>query len=86
MSSYDNHDEAIAVVGIGCRLPGRVKSLESFWDLFVDVLAGRDGIIEVPKDRWNLTPSKRVTTMNGETVSRGAPHFADLTNLDGERE
>jgi acyl transferase domain-containing protein len=43
--------EPIAIVGIGCRLPGGVRSPDDLWDL----LAGSvDAITEVPKDRWHL--------------------------------
>lgn len=40
--------EPIAVVGMACRLPG-AAGLTSFWDLLRE---GRDGITEVPSDRW----------------------------------
>jgi acyl transferase domain-containing protein/surfactin synthase thioesterase subunit len=39
----------IAVVGIGCRLPGGVDDTESFWKL---LCAGVDATREVPPDRW----------------------------------
>ena len=42
--------EPIAVLGIGCRLPGKVSGPESFWQLLVD---GRDAVSEVPADRWD---------------------------------
>ena len=42
--------EPVAVVGIGCRLPGNVSGPESFWQLLVD---GRDAVSEVPADRWD---------------------------------
>src|ERR1700742_66750 len=42
--------EPIAVLGIGCRLPGNVSGPESFWQLLV---AGRDAVGEVPADRWD---------------------------------
>ncbi|MEV5714916.1 SDR family NAD(P)-dependent oxidoreductase [Amycolatopsis mediterranei] len=41
--------EPIAVVGLGCRLPGGIESPESFWR-FLD--AGGDGIGDVPEGRW----------------------------------
>jgi acyl transferase domain-containing protein/NADPH:quinone reductase-like Zn-dependent oxidoreductase len=41
----------IAIVGIGCRLPGKVRGPGQLWDF---LLARGDGIIEVPADRWNL--------------------------------
>lgn len=42
--------EPIAVVGIGCRLPGGVDDPDGFWKLLLD---GRSGIIRVPADRWD---------------------------------
>jgi acyl transferase domain-containing protein/NADPH:quinone reductase-like Zn-dependent oxidoreductase/SAM-dependent methyltransferase/acyl carrier protein len=44
--------EPIAIVGIGCRLPGSVNDPDAFWKLLCD---GKDAITEVPSDRWNLT-------------------------------
>ncbi|MFG1643937.1 beta-ketoacyl synthase N-terminal-like domain-containing protein, partial [Amycolatopsis sp. NPDC049252] len=41
--------EPIAVVGLGCRLPGGVESPAQFWRLLD---AGADGIGEVPEGRW----------------------------------
>jgi phthiocerol/phenolphthiocerol synthesis type-I polyketide synthase D len=41
--------EPIAIVGVGCRLPGGVESPAQFWR-FLD--AGDDGIGEVPAGRW----------------------------------
>lgn len=42
--------EPIAVVGIGCRLPGGVVGPDSFWQLLMD---GRDAVDVVPADRWD---------------------------------
>ena len=44
------HREPIAVVGIGCRLPGGVRSAEDFWALLDE---GRDAIVDIPADRWS---------------------------------
>ncbi len=41
--------ERIAVIGMGCRFPGGASDPESFWELLAQ---GRDGIREVPRDRW----------------------------------
>jgi len=41
----------IAIVGIGCRLPGGVNSAEDFWDVLRE---GRELITEIPADRWDL--------------------------------
>jgi acyl transferase domain-containing protein/NADPH:quinone reductase-like Zn-dependent oxidoreductase/short-subunit dehydrogenase len=43
--------EPIAIVGLGCRLPGGANDPEAFWRLLCD---GVDAITEVPKDRWDI--------------------------------
>uniref|UniRef100_UPI000A4DE02F type I polyketide synthase n=2 Tax=Mycobacterium interjectum TaxID=33895 RepID=UPI000A4DE02F len=42
--------EPIAVVGMGCRLPGGVNNSDEFWELLRD---GRSGIVRVPAERWD---------------------------------
>ncbi|KAJ5592205.1 hypothetical protein N7537_009109 [Penicillium hordei] len=42
--------EPIAIVGIGCRLPGGVTSSKEFWDVLRE---GRDLVSEVPSDRFD---------------------------------
>ncbi|XP_072014350.1 probable polyketide synthase 1 [Amphiura filiformis] len=41
----------VAVVGIGCRMPGGVTTPQEFWDVLVN---GRDMITEIPPDRWSI--------------------------------
>src|SRR5262245_52322516 len=43
--------EPIAIVGIGCRLPGGVTAPEQLREL---ARAGVDAIREVPPDRWDI--------------------------------
>ncbi|MEK7866016.1 MAG: SDR family NAD(P)-dependent oxidoreductase [Planctomycetota bacterium] len=40
----------LAIVGMGCRLPGGANDAESFWKVLAD---GRSGVREVPPDRWD---------------------------------
>ncbi|USX53689.1 SDR family NAD(P)-dependent oxidoreductase [Lentzea sp. HUAS12] len=48
----DREAEPIAVVGVGCRFPGGVRTPEQFWDLLV---TGRHGITEFPVNRgWDV--------------------------------
>ncbi|MGW0585935.1 beta-ketoacyl synthase N-terminal-like domain-containing protein, partial [Streptomyces sp. NPDC002920] len=42
-------DEPVAVIGVGCRLPGGVRGPAEYWRLLVD---GVDAIGRVPADRW----------------------------------
>ncbi len=43
--------ERIAIIGVGCRFPGGVNCADSLWKLLIE---GREGVIEVPPDRWNV--------------------------------
>ncbi|MES2591098.1 MAG: SDR family NAD(P)-dependent oxidoreductase [Bacteroidota bacterium] len=45
-----NNREDIAIVGIGCRVPGEINNPEEFWK---KLISGVNGISEVPEDRWN---------------------------------
>ncbi|QJT00024.1 acyltransferase domain-containing protein [Streptomyces asoensis] len=42
-------DEPVAVIGVGCRLPGGVRGPADYWRLLGD---GTDAIGPVPADRW----------------------------------
>ncbi|WP_043668824.1 type I polyketide synthase [Streptomyces xylophagus] len=41
--------EPVAVIGVGCRLPGGVRGPADYWRLLID---GVDAIRRVPEDRW----------------------------------
>ncbi|XP_033122542.1 highly reducing polyketide synthase easB-like [Anneissia japonica] len=41
----------VAIIGMGCRMPGGVTSTEDFWKVLQD---GKECITEVPADRWSL--------------------------------
>lgn len=42
-------DDAIAVIGIGCKFPG-ADNQEEFWQLLVN---GENHVIDIPPERWN---------------------------------
>lgn len=44
-------DEAIAIIGLGCRFPGGADDAASFWQLLHEA---REGVSEVPAERWNI--------------------------------
>ena len=43
--------EPIAVIGLGCRMPGGGEGPDEFWSLLHD---GRDAVRDLPADRWDL--------------------------------
>ena len=43
--------EPIAIVGMGCRLPGSASNPDAFWAALRD---GFDAVVEVPGDRWDI--------------------------------
>lgn len=64
-------EDSIAIIGMSCRLPGSVNSVDAFWRLLRD---GKDAIIEIPKSRWDAglyyssdkdAPGKIVTRFGG---------------------
>jgi acyl transferase domain-containing protein len=72
--------EGIAVVGMGCRLPGGVETPEAFWE---KLLAGFDGVRALPDQRLrDLPPSDRHSAPRGaflERVDEFDPTFFGLS-------
>ncbi len=74
--------EPIAIIGIGCRLPGGVRSPDDLWTLLV---TGIDAITEVPKERWNVSavyhpdPSRR-----GRTHTRWGGFMEGIDRFDAQ--
>jgi acyl transferase domain-containing protein/SAM-dependent methyltransferase len=79
--------QPVAIVGIGCRFPGNVRTPDAFWGLLHD---GVDAITEVPRDRWDIDvyydanpdASGRMCTRFGgfvDEVDRFDPYFFGIT-------
>ncbi|MBN3959943.1 type I polyketide synthase [Nostoc sp. NMS8] len=84
-------NNAIAIVGIGCRYPG-ANNPEAFWQLLRN---GVDAITEVPKQRWNVntfydpnraTPGKMNTRWGGflEQVDQFDTQFFGISPREAE--
>ncbi len=54
--------EPIAIVGIGCRLPGGIRDAASFWEVLA---GGVDAIGEMPPDRLELAPASLAMRLGG---------------------
>ncbi len=47
----ETNREPIAIIGIGCRFPGKANDPDTFWRLLTE---GVDAITDVPPDRWDI--------------------------------
>ncbi|WP_298242745.1 sulfolipid-1 biosynthesis phthioceranic/hydroxyphthioceranic acid synthase [uncultured Bradyrhizobium sp.] len=71
---------AIAVVGIGCRLPGQIDSPDAFW---AALLAGTDLVTEIPQQRWNADDDyEPLAGVAGRSVSRWGAFLDDPSGFD----
>jgi len=88
----DAIDEPIAIIGIGCRVPGATDP-ESFWRLLRN---GVDVISEVPRDRWDAgayydpdpaAPGKMNTRWGGflTGIDLFDPHFFGIAPREAVR-
>ena len=70
----------IAVVGIGCRIPGTTGGPDGFWRLLAD---GTDAISEVPADRWDAAAYFDANVdAPGRTSTRSGGFLADVDKFD----
>ncbi|XP_078679916.1 putative polyketide synthase 1 [Branchiostoma floridae x Branchiostoma belcheri] len=70
----------IAIVGIGCRMPGGTTSPSKFWDVISE---GRNVITEVPADRWSLEVYHSTDPhQSGTHVTRRAGFVDDIDMFD----
>ncbi|MEV0621744.1 SDR family NAD(P)-dependent oxidoreductase [Nonomuraea sp. NPDC050404] len=74
--------EPLAIVGVGCRLPGGIESLESLWEALV---AGSDLVTEVPADRFD--PAwfvDQATRRYGKSYTAHGAFLDDLAGFDAD--
>jgi len=70
-------DEPIAVIGLGCRLPGVIAGPEALWEFLRD---GRSAVEEVPPDRW--APYDDGSPAVAAALSRTTRWGSFLTDVD----
>jgi acyl transferase domain-containing protein/acyl carrier protein len=68
---HSKERESIAIIGMGCRIPGGATDSETFWQLLRD---GVDAIEDIPAERWDVgayydadpdTPDRMYTRSGG---------------------
>ncbi|QEN13261.1 sulfolipid-1 biosynthesis phthioceranic/hydroxyphthioceranic acid synthase [Mycolicibacterium sp. ELW1] len=78
----DRAETPIAVIGIGCRLPGDIDSPEQLWDA---LLRGDDLVTEVPPERWDndefYDPQPGTP---GRTTSKWGAFLRDVAGFDAQ--
>jgi acyl transferase domain-containing protein/NAD(P)-dependent dehydrogenase (short-subunit alcohol dehydrogenase family)/SAM-dependent methyltransferase/acyl carrier protein len=72
--------EPIAIIGMGCRLPGNSTTPERFWELLRD---GKDAVTEIPRDRFDIDPYFDPTPGTpGKTHTRYGAFVEGITEMD----
>ncbi|GAB7046310.1 non-ribosomal peptide synthetase/type I polyketide synthase [Catenuloplanes indicus] len=72
--------EKIAIVGIGCRLPGGASDHRSFWSNLID---GKDCITDTPADRYDVgTLGSRDKTKPGRLVGGRGGYIDGMAEFD----
>lgn len=61
-------DEPVAVVGAACRFPGESRSLTSLWR---SLMARRDAVRKVPRERWEQTELAGLPTQVADRLRHG---------------
>ncbi|SDM31339.1 type I polyketide synthase [Allokutzneria albata] len=74
--------EPIAVVGVGCRLPGGLSGPDEFWRALA---GGTDAVGEIPPDRWSSFVSGSPRELDAlARIPRAAGVLEDITGFDAE--
>lgn len=75
-------DDAIAIIGMACRLPGGNDTPQEFWDF---LNARRSGITEIPKDRWGVDVFYHENADSiAKSVSKWAGFVDDARKFDAQ--
>ena len=72
--------EPIAIIGMGCRFPGGVRTPQDFWSL---LQSGRDVLRDIPNDRWDIDEHyDPVVTVPGKIYVRQGYYLDNIDQFD----
>ncbi len=75
-------DDAIAVIGLGCRFPGDIHGPEALWEFLGE---GRSAVSQVPPKRWSWYDdgsAEGAAALAG--VTRWGSYLSDIDEFDAE--
>ncbi len=73
-------NEPLAMIGMGCRLPGGADSPQAFWKM---LCAGTDAIREIPPDRWSIAAHyDPVPGRAGKSISKWGGFLDQIDKFD----
>ncbi|MBV8587314.1 MAG: acyltransferase domain-containing protein, partial [Verrucomicrobia bacterium] len=74
--------DPIAIIGIGCRFPGGVNDVGSFWKLLSE---GREAVSDVPHDRWNIERFfDPETGLPGKSITKRGGFLQEIDQFDAQ--
>ncbi|GAA2499161.1 SDR family NAD(P)-dependent oxidoreductase [Streptomyces gobitricini] len=80
LTDVDDHETAIAVIGVGCRLPGDITDLGALWGALD---SGRDLVGEVPDDRFEVRRFvDRPAPRPGKSYTAAGGFLSDIAGFD----
>ncbi|MFJ3102704.1 beta-ketoacyl synthase N-terminal-like domain-containing protein [Streptomyces sp. NPDC086835] len=79
MTQQHEHAEAIAVVGIGCRLPGGIDTPDAYWTFLTE---GREAVGDLPEGRWDAYRGRPGTARALAGAPRRGAFLADAAGFD----
>ncbi len=68
--------EPLAIVGIGCRMPGGIEDADGLWKVLME---GRECIVDIPESRWDR---RKFHDASGKSPGRTYVQRAGLLNQD----
>lgn len=76
------NSEPIAVLGLGCRLPGGATNAEQFWAFLQN---GGNGIVDIPPERWDVEAYYDADPdAPGKSYSRWGGFLKNIAEFDPE--
>ncbi|PRC50417.1 hypothetical protein C6A85_69535, partial [Mycobacterium sp. ITM-2017-0098] len=75
-------DDAVAVIGLGCRFPGDIHGPDELWEFLAE---GRSAVSRVPETRWSWYDSGSAEGAAAlARTTRWGSYLTDIDEFDAE--